>query len=631
MEQRLEHNSRTRRNYILLSLVLALVFPFLPMVQGVERWLYDCRVSLFRLTHPASRLATERLIIVNIDEQTQEVLGEIPLGWSHYAKFLQTARESGARAVIFAFPFEEGRAGKLGEESLARELESGPPTYLTYYFQKSLEGKDEIKAVVPGEPFSSRMMAAGFMYPETDGDGVLRRRLLLTRLNRCFHPSLDVITASLLLGVSPRRIEVEDSLLAFLTHEIPMEHNYTYHLVPLRMGAIGSASFLSFVNGERRPEALGKILIVGVTAGSAAQQFKVPGPVSLAQPYHYTVAAAALDMANGNVLREAPLAVNLILCLIPGTLAGWFVPVLRGKRLIRFLLFLSGGIIILNCALFCLGIYLFIFNLVAAPLFLAGALEIRRRAMYQRHLAKFVPVGVLEFLKQHDENLEPGVIETEAVVLFADIKGFSTLAERHAPSAILEVLQEYADIMSSIIYSNGGLIMDFQGDGLMAVFGVEEGTGNPAYRAVKTALIMQDAMAEWRRKRRSEYKELFTFAIGISTGPVAFGTLGRMNFRQYVGIGDTVNLAARLQALAKERRCPIIVCERTNALVSGQVLTQPLPPMQVKGKFQSCRLFEVCLPSRKSSEPGENSADYGQMLVFKRMNLYRELRNSLEV
>jgi adenylate cyclase len=169
----------------------------------------------------------------------------------------------------------------------------------------------------------------------------------------------------------------------------------------------------------------------------------------------------------------------------------------------------------------------------------------------------------------------------------------------------------------------------------MAVFGLdsENGEENHALNAIKAADMMQEALKDMRRKWRMEYRELFAVGIGISTGNVAIGPLGSDSFRQFTVIGDSVNLAARLQTLGKELKAPILINEEAYRMAKKKICANPISPTKLKGKYQVCRIFEVnnANQSGPRKSPGILTTDDQETAVLKKISYYRELKESMEV
>ncbi|MBS3759215.1 MAG: hypothetical protein KGY61_11185 [Desulfobacterales bacterium] len=170
----------------------------------------------------------------------------------------------------------------------------------------------------------------------------------------------------------------------------------------------------------------------------------------------------------------------------------------------------------------------------------------------RNRLSRYVGNNLVEKLV----NLKDGVLlETErreVTILFADIRSFTAIAERMEADDVVLMLNQYFSIMVDTIFKNNGLLDKFVGDQLIAVFGLMESDANtPPEDAIRTALEMQQANRTLMARRYRENKEYFDIGIGINTGEAIIGNIGSSNRMDYTVIGDCVNVAARLEEMAK--------------------------------------------------------------------------------
>ena len=190
--------------------------------------------------------------------------------------------------------------------------------------------------------------------------------------------------------------------------------------------------------------------------------------------------------------------------------------------------------------------------------------------------------------------------EREVTVLFADLRGFTTLSENLPPREVVALLNRYLDLMSEAIEAEGGVIDKFIGDEVMALFGAPvEGT-NSALRAIKAALGMRKALAALNAELAAEGQPPLAFGIGINTAPDIAGNIGSQRRLNYSVIGDGVNLAARLQTQTRnsEFATDMIISASTLALalVGGKIVTRDLGTVIVKGRAQETQITPLPTP-----------------------------------
>jgi adenylate cyclase len=182
-------------------------------------------------------------------------------------------------------------------------------------------------------------------------------------------------------------------------------------------------------------------------------------------------------------------------------------------------------------------------------------------------------------------------LSREVTILLADLRGFTTVAAKHPPDVVLEMLNRYLVRMSGIIYGNGGSIDKFMGDAIMVLFGAPITHADDVHHAVTCAVQMQIAMEELNRDHRERALPELFMGIGINTGTVLAGLLGSEAYSEYTVIGDEVNLASRIEAFSL--RGQVLVSENTYRLCSDFIETEEALSVQVKGKTEPVLLREV--------------------------------------
>jgi adenylate cyclase len=169
----------------------------------------------------------------------------------------------------------------------------------------------------------------------------------------------------------------------------------------------------------------------------------------------------------------------------------------------------------------------------------------------------------------------------EASILFTDVRGFTAVAETREPEAIVDALNEYFVIATTVIVEQGGYVDKYIGDAVLGVFGVPEPLHDHALHAVKAAVTMQNRLR--RRARTSRNPFLDKIGIGINSGLVLSGNVGSNEKLEYTVIGDCVNLASRLNALAEAGEI-VISDSVANRIPSHLITLRTLEAQHVKGK-----------------------------------------------
>jgi adenylate cyclase len=217
--------------------------------------------------------------------------------------------------------------------------------------------------------------------------------------------------------------------------------------------------------------------------------------------------------------------------------------------------------------------------------------SLREKEMIKRAFTRYVAREVVDEILKDPERMVLKEERRDVTVLFCDVRGFTPLAERLSPEGVVLLLNEFYTLMIDTTFKNDGTLDKFLGDGVMAIFGAPILHPDHSLRAVKTALAMQAGISELSRRRAAEGKDPIMVGIGLSAGEAVAGTVGTEDRMEYTVIGDSVNLAARLESNAKAGQ--ILISQRTYRNVEGLVNVKSLGMLKVKGKEEQVEVYEV--------------------------------------
>jgi len=221
-----------------------------------------------------------------------------------------------------------------------------------------------------------------------------------------------------------------------------------------------------------------------------------------------------------------------------------------------------------------------------------ASLEKKRLRDEQRRLFRtFATKDVAEELLRTGFSL--GGKHVVASVLFADIRSFTTIAENQDPSDTIDLLNGYFGLMFDAINNNGGSINQMVGDGLMAVFGAPLFFEEHCEYAVRAALEMLDQLKVFNAQQSAQNKTQISIGIGIASGQMIAGYTGTQSRAIYTCIGDTVNLASRIEAHTKVALHPLLIDNYTRVGLSGSYKLEDLGPALFKGKQNPVNIFSV--------------------------------------
>ncbi len=172
-------------------------------------------------------------------------------------------------------------------------------------------------------------------------------------------------------------------------------------------------------------------------------------------------------------------------------------------------------------------------------------------------------------------------------VLFSDIRGFTATAEELSPETLVQMLSEHLSAMTDVVLAHEGTVDKFIGDGVMALYNVPERQPDHAWRAIETALDMQQA----HRALRQHWPDLPPIGVGIDTGEVIVGNLGSAQRLEYTAVGHHVNLASRLCGAAEGDQ--ILISAETYAVVRDRVHAEPVAALHLKGLADTVEAYQV--------------------------------------
>ncbi|NVB37835.1 FHA domain-containing protein [Pseudenhygromyxa sp. WMMC2535] len=213
--------------------------------------------------------------------------------------------------------------------------------------------------------------------------------------------------------------------------------------------------------------------------------------------------------------------------------------------------------------------------------------EAATRAEFQRLLSP----NLVEEIVSGALTLDQAGARREVTMLFADIRGFTSMSERHTPEEMVETLNAYFEFMVDVLFKHGGTLDKYVGDEIIGLFGAPVVQPDAPIRAVRCALDMLKALEEFNHTRANAGQEPVQIGIGLNTGPVIAGAIGSSQTLQYTVIGDAVNVSSRLCSVAKAGE--IIISPTTMGHASDYIIAEQRRPVQVKGKSEPIQIWNV--------------------------------------
>ena len=606
----------------------------LGFLEGTEQRAYD---QMVRLRHLGRELPLDdRLLIVAVTEADLESLREFPLSDGTAAKALAQLQEY--EPAVIGLDMFRAIPKPPGRQNLLRSLQADNVVVIT-----QISDDQGRPGIPPPEGVGAEQVS--FNDVVVDADGTVRRALLIgeqvtpagpvtlysfpLQLALRYLATQDVTPQA--SDINPDYMQLGPSTLIRLRagsggyattdergYQIML--NYRHRLTPARQ-----ISLTQLLNNEIKPEWVnGKIVLIGLTAPSFKDLFYTPFTAGDAEATHQMpgvvlhaqMVSQLLDAATG---QRLPLWMSqpwqewlwcLIWALWGGTIA-WRVRqpvfltlsqvgVLVGVMAGGYGIFLAQGWIPLMAPA--------IASVGSSSLVLAYQAQqsARQRQMMLTLLGQTASPEIAQALwENRDRLLKSGKLPGQkmvATMMFTDIKGFSTLAEVTPPEQLLEWLNDYLEAMTEEIQAQHGIVNKFTGDGLLAVFGVPiasktlEEIDHDAQAAVQCALQMERRLANINQHRQTQNLPLLKMRVGIFTGPVVVGSLGGHHRMEYGIIGDSVNIASRLESFDKSRQqtdCRILIGQETRTHLRDQFQVESWGDLVLKGRQTPVRVYRV--------------------------------------
>ena len=603
------------------------------LLEALEMAAYDWFLRL-RATPQAN---DARVTLVTVTEGDIQSLGGWPLRDGVLAQTLQALLQHGPRAI--GLDMYRDVPVPPGSDKLNEILRRDPRIIVVTKF-----GEGPSKGVRPPAVLENTDQV-GFNDIIVDPGGTVRRGLVFLDDGQTTFYSFALRLALLHLqaeGVAPQSDPSNPQYLRLGSVSIrPLEPNdggyaaadtrgYQF-LLDFKdgRGSFPSVDLATLLAGRVEPRLVkDKIVLIGVVAESIKDDFFTPYSRGLATAQHVEGVAIHAHIAS-QLLRMgldgiAPMATptepqKVIWLLLWGAIGG-----MAGYRLrspVRLALAAGGGLLALGLGdflMFSKGWWIplvppamtWLLSAAAVTAYMSYQETLQRATLmrlFSRHVSKEVAEAMWQQRDQFVEGRRPRPQAMIVTALFTDLTGYTTVSERLSPELLLEWLNEYMEAMAGPVSAHQGVIKQYAGDSIVAIFGVpvarhsKSEIAEDALNAVNCALAMESGLRDLNRRWRSEGRPTTGMRIGIFTGPVVAGTLGSAERSEYVVVGDTVNTASRLESLDKELHAPdtdvnpcrILIGETTMRYLGGRIETDWVGDFSLKGKQQKIGVYRV--------------------------------------
>ena len=623
----------------IFTIAIALFMANIPTIASLELNFLDFR---FLIRGPLD-VSESPIIILAIDDQSDE---STPDRWpwprSYFAHVIENLNDAGVKVIGVDVIFDQPDInGAESDDQLANAL--------TKYDNVVLSGKvtstraldhDRVIQVPPYSKFTDTGALWGLVSSEVDEDGIYREYLVGQFALDTNFSSFATEVLKIYKGYD-RKMELQNLPDRFVLGDYSIPKFGVNSMLINYHGPAGTFPYNSFdgilddkdfdlieefdldaFDDPGFPEEgippgplhsdvfKDKIVLIGSTMQELHDDFPTPfleikdesGKSSQAlMPGVETHANALQTILDQNYLREIGVWENLIILIVLSIfifLATYYLPTIWGL-LVSVLL----AIIYFGSSVYVFSEFNFISE-ITTPVFLIifafgghtgyqYLLSQKEKKLIQGAFAHYVPEKVVSKILENPDKLQLGGEQQVVSVMFSDVAGFTSISERLTPTQLVHLLNDYLTEMTEIVLKNNGIIDKYEGDAIMAEFGVPVHYDNHPYMACKSALEMQRKLKEMRDFWKKQNKPMLKARIGINTGEVIVGNMGSRNVFDYTVMGDHVNLGSRLEGANKFYGTNIMISEFTYEHVKDQFYTRPLDLIKVKGKDKPINVYEL--------------------------------------
>ena len=550
---------------------------------------------------------------VNIDEKTLDRYGQWPFKRTVYAELIQDLYKHNAGLVVFNVLMpEKDRLG--GDDALAATLKKYPVVLASIPSDHTKNTPRNPGSAVLGPEYLDQIVAypgiiANIQELETaatgvgvtntlpEVDGVNRRVPLVVTSNGKIYPNISMETL---------RVAAQDTTVQVKLNELGVEKMRIPKFGPISTDTLGRV-WIDWSQANKSVSAVdlpkdfaGAVVIVGVGAAGLGN----PVPTARGSVWPQDLQAAVLgtmfngvniqrpDWADGAEIVALVVAGLLLLFLTRWTYIGLAsVVVLSAGGIAGSMYAFSHGLWLFDATAFTVGIVLVSLHAYGVKF----VSEFLQKQQIKRQFGTYLSPAMVEKLQKNPELLQLGGESRELSIMFTDVRGFTSISEHYGKDVqgLTRIMNRYMTAMTAKIIENEGTLDKYIGDAQMAFWNAPLDDVNHAKNAVRTALQMMESLDAFNKEVTAEGIPAFGMGLGINTGVVVVGNMGSSQRFDYTCLGDSVNLASRLEGQSKPYGVKMILGPDTAAQVKDEFPTVELDCIAVKGKTEGVRIYTL--------------------------------------
>lgn len=601
----------------------------------------DKITSIFLKSHK-KQIASKHVTIIDIDAKSIEKLGQWPFPRDLISQTLQNLGDAGAGIIGFDIVF--ANPDRLSPHAIAKRLKlkkeypnndillsqtlETTPVILGYYFDMSREVAspapkslaninllnspslhtfNNAKSVVDNiDILKNAAYSSGYFNLTNITSGVVDSSPLLISYDNKLYPSL--VLEMIRISLSAENIEVINSELGVVGVQVADMELPTNAQAEIKLNFRGkgfSYKYISFydvlINNFNHEDIKGKFILIGTS--DIGLNDLVTTLYDSAMP-GVEVHATTIDNLLNKDFYYAPIdayTYGALLIFISTIVLGFILYFLPASLSLLGFVFSFAFLLFANYYLIFSKHIIIGFSAPFISLFLTTGIfallsyyfeNIQKKKIFDK-LSSKVSASVANELLKHDKDLL-NIEKKEVTVLFSDIRGFTSLSEKiKDPEKLIKILNLYMSPMVNSITEFDGTVDKFIGDAIMAYWNAPLSIEKHADMAVKSALKQLEKLDELNLHLLQDFNIELRIGIGINSGEVIVGEMGSAGRSDYTLIGDTVNLASRVESLTKVYKCSLIITEQTKNLLQDTYKIQKLDTVNVKGKTEETTLYSI--------------------------------------
>ncbi len=569
--------------FILIGLITSLLFS----LGFFNSWRTKLTDKLF-----LQEKANQEIIIISIDNDSLQKLGRWPWDRNIHAQLINIIAEQKPSVIGLDVNFPE-ESSLLDDQELAKAINNANNVILPMEVELSFDNQRNIfnNVLWPIQEIRESAIGLGIVNIPYDKDGVFRK-LPVKAYNEQGkeYSAFSVEIVNLYYknkGLDIPSISVNNDGLMLV--------NYVG-----RPGTFTTIPAFEVIEGNVGIDLKDKIILIGATAPDLHDEQITPVSAGIPMSGIEIHANAINTILSNKFLTPLNFYLQIAILIILALIIGFvliYSRIIIGSliALFIFIIYLISALIIFDKGIILDLFYpLVVFILTFLFAVIWRYLTERKEKKYIRNtFSRYVSPDVISEILANPNELGLVGQKKELTILFSDIRGFTSISERLAPEKLVKLLNQYFTVMTDLIMESGGVIDKYIGDAIMAFWGAPLNDPNHSINACRIGLAMIKELESKKREWKDEFHVDLKIGIGINTGPMIIGNIGSDKRFDYTVIGDSVNLASRLEGLTKEYRAEIIVSQFTKDQADKHFIFKYLDEVRVKGKEEKVKIYQL--------------------------------------